>query len=175
LSSGWVEVPEDQRASTSHRCAQQVRACYHQDSYATGRAIAEKIPSSLSSCPIPEVARLGRTLPQWRAEFLGYFDTDGANNGGTEAINGLIELHRRVARGFRTARTTGSGCSSSAADYCRDPTLIGEEPEVLGAMSTSGPALPMRMQSTGQGTIYGSNCASGPRSPSGAVSHGGLG
>ena len=32
---------------------------------------------------------------------LGYFDTDGANNGGTEAINGLIELHRRIARGFR--------------------------------------------------------------------------
>ena len=32
---------------------------------------------------------------------LGYFDTDGANNGGTEAVNGLIELHRRIARGFR--------------------------------------------------------------------------
>jgi len=32
---------------------------------------------------------------------LGYFDTAGANNGGTEAINGLIELHRRIARGFR--------------------------------------------------------------------------
>ena len=47
------------------------------------------------------VARLGRTLKQWRTEFLGYFDTDGASNGGTEAINGLIELHRRVARGFR--------------------------------------------------------------------------
>jgi len=31
----------------------------------------------------------------------GYFDTDGASNGGTEAINGLIELHRRIARGFR--------------------------------------------------------------------------
>ena len=29
------------------------------------------------------------------------FHTNGANNGGTEAINGLIELHRRVARGFR--------------------------------------------------------------------------
>jgi len=29
-------------------------------------------------------------------------DTTGrANNGGTEAINGLIELHRRVARCFR--------------------------------------------------------------------------
>ena len=27
--------------------------------------------------------------------------TDGASNGGTEAVNGLIELHRRIARGFR--------------------------------------------------------------------------
>ena len=27
--------------------------------------------------------------------------TGRSSNGGTEAINGLIELHRRVARGFR--------------------------------------------------------------------------
>jgi transposase len=82
-------------------CAQQVRSAYHQDSHAAGRAIAEKILASFTSCPIPEVARLGRTLKQWRSEFLGYFDTNGASNGGTEAINGLIELHRRIARGFR--------------------------------------------------------------------------
>jgi transposase len=63
--------------------------------------IAEKILASFTTCPIPEVARLGRTLKQWRTEFLGYFDTNGASNGGTEAINGLIELHRRLARGFR--------------------------------------------------------------------------
>jgi transposase len=25
----------------------------------------------------------------------------GASNGGTEAVNGLIELHRGIARGFR--------------------------------------------------------------------------
>ena len=59
--------------------------------------IAEKILASFTTCPIPEVARLGRTLKQWRTEFLGYFDTNGASNGGTEAINGLIELHRRVS------------------------------------------------------------------------------
>jgi len=29
--------------------------------------------------------------------FLGYFTTDGANNGGTEAMNGLIELLCRVS------------------------------------------------------------------------------
>jgi transposase len=37
--------------------------------------------------PDPEVACLGRTLKQWREAFLGYFDTSGASNGGTEAIN----------------------------------------------------------------------------------------
>ena len=47
------------------------------------------------------MARLGKTLRRWRSEFLGYFDTDGASNGGTEAVNGLIELHRRIARGLR--------------------------------------------------------------------------
>ena len=47
------------------------------------------------------MARLGTTLRRWRREFLGYFDTGGASNGGTEAVNGLIELHRRIARGFR--------------------------------------------------------------------------
>lgn len=85
----------------AYQCAQQVRAVYHQDSHAAGRAIAEKILTSFPSCPIPEIARLGRTLTQWREAFLAYFTTDGANNGGTEAINGLIELHRRIARGFR--------------------------------------------------------------------------
>ena len=83
------------------QCAQQLRRVYHQPDPATGRRLAEHIVATFSSCPIPEVARLGRTLKKWRREFLAYFDTAGASNGGTEAVNGLIELHRRVARGFR--------------------------------------------------------------------------
>ena len=74
---------------------------HHQAGHAAGRAVAEKVLTSFVTCPIPEVKRLGKTLTTWRREFLGYFDTDGANNGGTEAMNGLIELHRRIARGFR--------------------------------------------------------------------------
>ena len=61
----------------------------------------EKVLASFPTCPIPEIRRLGRTLKQWRAAFLAYFDTGRASNGGTEAVNGLIELHRRIARGFR--------------------------------------------------------------------------
>lgn len=83
------------------QCAQQLRSVYHQPSHTDGRQVAERILDSFSSCPIPEIARLGRTLKQWKEAFLGYFTTGGANNGGTESINGLIELARRVARGFR--------------------------------------------------------------------------
>jgi transposase len=35
---------------------------------------------------------------------LAYSTTGRASNGGTEAINGIIELHRRIARGFRNPR-----------------------------------------------------------------------
>ncbi|WP_035060673.1 transposase, partial [Cellulomonas bogoriensis] len=56
----------------------------------------------LHTCPIPEVARLGRTLRAWRTQILTHFDTDGVSNGGTEAINLIIEKTRRLAHGFRT-------------------------------------------------------------------------
>ena len=46
--------------------------------------------------------RLGRTLRAWRQQVLAYFDTDGVSNGGTEAINLIIEKTRRLAHGFRT-------------------------------------------------------------------------
>lgn len=38
---------------------------------------------------------------QWREVFLAYLATDRANNGGTKAINGVFELRRRIAHGFR--------------------------------------------------------------------------
>lgn len=83
------------------QCAQRLRDAYHHPDPVEGRQLAEQIVASFPTCPIPEIARLGRTLRQWRAAFLAYFDTGRASNGGSEAINGLIELHRRIARGFR--------------------------------------------------------------------------
>ncbi len=79
---------------------QQLRAAYAAKGPA-GRRIAEQVIASFPSCPIPEVARLGRTLRQWRHQVLAYFDTTGVSNGGTEAVNLLIEKTRRLAHGFR--------------------------------------------------------------------------
>ena len=80
---------------------QQVREVFHQDTPAQGQRLAARLIESLPTCPIPEIARLGRTLRKWKDAFLAYFDTDGASNGPTEAINGIIELGRRTARGYR--------------------------------------------------------------------------
>ena len=79
---------------------QQVRSIYHAGAE-TGRTICQKLLDSFPSCPIPEVARLGRTLTAWRQQVLAYFDTTGVSNGGTEAINLIIEKVRRLAHGFR--------------------------------------------------------------------------
>lgn len=78
-------------------CAQKLRSAYKAKSPVEGRRIVEELIRSLPTCPIP----VGKTLKQWREAFLAYFDTGRASNGGTEAVNGLIELHRRLARGLR--------------------------------------------------------------------------
>ena len=79
----------------------QVRDVFHQDTPAQGQRLAVRLIQRLPACPIPEIARLGRTLRKWKDAFLAYFDTGGASNGPTEAINGIIELGRRTARGYR--------------------------------------------------------------------------
>ncbi|NMM17753.1 MAG: transposase [Cellulomonas sp.] len=67
-----------------------------------GKHLAADLIAILPTCPIPEVARLGGTLRAWRAQVLAHFDTGGVSNGGTEAINLIIEKTRRLAHGFRT-------------------------------------------------------------------------
>ena len=80
---------------------QQVREVFHQATPTQGRRLATRLIERLPTCPIPEIARLGRTLRKWKDAFLAYFDTGGASNGPTEAINRIIELGKRTARGYR--------------------------------------------------------------------------
>lgn len=72
--------------------------------------------------------RLGGTLKQWPQTLLAYFDTNGASNGDTEAVNGLVELHPRIARDSATAITTAYAACSSPENLYPDPTLKSDEP-----------------------------------------------
>jgi hypothetical protein len=63
-----------------------------------GEPMAEVI-ASFPVCLIPEIARLGRTLKQWKSAVLTYFDTFGASN--RRAITASWELSAEFARDFR--------------------------------------------------------------------------
>ena len=101
LSEAFTADEAHISVEVAYHCAQQVRDVFHQVTPAQGRRLAARLVESLPACPIPEIARLGRTLRKWEDAFLAYFDTGGASNGPTEAINGIIELGRRTARGYR--------------------------------------------------------------------------
>jgi transposase len=86
---------------------QRLRGIYQALDPAVGRRLAEDVIATFPTCPVPEIARLGRTLQAWRTHILARFDTALAgagriSNGGTEAVNLLIEKVRRLAHGFRT-------------------------------------------------------------------------
>jgi transposase len=81
---------------------QQLRSMYQTTSYAEGKGIAEQVIGSFPDCPVPEVARLGRTLRMWRQHVMARFETHRISNGGTEAVNLVIEKTRRLAHGFHT-------------------------------------------------------------------------
>ena len=70
-------------------------------SSAAGRRLATKIIDSFPSCPIPEIARLGRTLKRWRTAFLAYFDTSRVSN--AELRLPEHHLHRSGTEGNVTA------------------------------------------------------------------------
>ena len=50
----------------AYHCAQHVRDVSHQATPAHGRRLATHLMKRLPTCPIPEIARLGRTLRKWK-------------------------------------------------------------------------------------------------------------
>jgi transposase len=104
---------EHEEVGLAWSVAQRLRLAYRHPKQAEGRKIAERLINTLPSCPVPELARLGRTLKRWREALLAYLDTDRSSNGGTEAVNGLIELTGASPAAFATATTIDSACSSS--------------------------------------------------------------
>jgi transposase len=106
----------DHEVTLAWQCYQKLRHIYHA-SPARGRELVNEVIGSFPACPIPEVSRLGRTLKQWKAAILAYFDTFGASNGPTEAVNGVIETTRRIARGFRNFTNYRLRCLLAAGGH----------------------------------------------------------
>lgn len=80
---------------------QHLLAVYPAPDAATGRTRLSRVIDEAISCPAPELARLGRTLRDWRTDIAAYFNTDRTSNRPTETVNLIIETTRRAAHGFR--------------------------------------------------------------------------
>jgi transposase len=100
LADGLALGDPNDEVLIAWQVAQQLRDAYIALDRGEGMRSALRLVRILPGRPIPEIARLGKTLRQWKPEYLAYWSTDGVSNGGTEAVNNLIELARRVARGF---------------------------------------------------------------------------
>jgi transposase len=81
--------------------AQKVMTLYQLQDTGEQTRRAEALIAALRSCPIPELARLGRTLHAWRFELLAAFTHPAVSNGPTENLNLKIKNTKRVARGYR--------------------------------------------------------------------------
>nr|WP_242497600.1 transposase [Microbacterium protaetiae] len=75
LEATFTVREEHVEVDIAWQCAQQLRDAYREPDLTAGRKIAEHVLDSFPSCPIPEIARLGRTLAQWREAFLAYWRT----------------------------------------------------------------------------------------------------
>ena len=92
----------------------QVRDVFHQDTPTQGQRPAARLIQRLPTCPIPEIARLGRTLRKWKDALDAYFDTDGASNAPhTSHQRTLSNWADAPPEATATPPTTNSECSSS--------------------------------------------------------------
>jgi transposase len=112
LTARLTDGDPDGEVTAAWAVAQDVMAAYAANDVTSGRARAAQAIEAALSCPVPEVARLGRTLRAWRTELLAYFSTERAtSNGPTEAVNLLIETSR-PAPAMDSAISTTTDCDS---------------------------------------------------------------
>lgn len=101
LEAGLVAGDPDGEVSIAWTIAQQVMSLYQLADPDQARTQAAELIAALRSCPIPELARLGRTLHAWRDELVAHFAHPDVSNGPTENLNLKIKNTKRIARGYR--------------------------------------------------------------------------
>lgn len=101
LHAGLVAGDPDGEVTLAWTVAQDLMDFYQHGNPELAHTHAEQLITDLRSCPIPELARLGRTLHAWRVELCAHFDHPDVSNGPTENLNLKIKNTKRIARGYR--------------------------------------------------------------------------
>lgn len=94
LEAGLIAGDPDGEVALAWTVAQDLMALYQLANPALARRRAETLIADLRGCPIPELARLGRTLHAWRAELCAHFDHPTVSNGPTENLQPEDQEHQ---------------------------------------------------------------------------------
>lgn len=93
----------DGEVSIAWHAAQALAGALARGDRTAGSRAALEVITTYIDCPVPEVARLARTLRTWQPQLMACFTAnERISNGPTEALNLLIEKVRRVGHGYRT-------------------------------------------------------------------------
>jgi len=101
LQAGLITGDPDGEVTLAWTVAQDLMNLYRLEDPDQARARAEQLIADLRECPIPELARLGRTLHAWRTELCAHFDHFFDSTGTTENLNLKVKNTKRIARGYR--------------------------------------------------------------------------
>ena len=101
LEAGLVAGDPHGEVTLAWTIAQDLMHLYQLNDPDLARHRAEVLIVDLRTCPIPELARLGRTLHAWRTELSAHFDHPQVSNGPTENLNLKVKNTKRIARGYR--------------------------------------------------------------------------
>jgi len=101
LQAGLLAGDPTGEVTLAWTVAQDLMALYQLTDPAHARQRAQTLIADLRGCPIPELARLGRTLHAWRDELSAHFAHPAVSNGPTENLNLKIKNTKRIARGYR--------------------------------------------------------------------------
>ena len=121
--------------STSPTFTGQVCEVFHHATPGQGRRLAARLIQRLPACPIPEIARLGQTLRKWKDALDAYFDTGGASNGSTEAING----HYRAGQTHRQRLPQPHQLPTPNAPHRRRSRCLHPHPTLKSHQTVGGP------------------------------------
>ncbi len=101
LRAGLVAGDPDGEITLCWVVAQDLMSIYQLTDPEAARERATALIADLRACPVPELARLGRTLHAWREEMCAHFAHPKVSNGPTENLNLKIKNTKRIARGYR--------------------------------------------------------------------------
>lgn len=111
LTAAFTAAPAHVEVEVAWHCAQQLREVFHTDNPVAGRRLATTIVDTFHTCPIPEVARLGRTLRQWREASWPTSTPTARPMAAPKPSTASSSCTDGSHEGSPTGRTTGYGCS----------------------------------------------------------------